>query len=747
MWFRTSLVIGALICAGLQTSCSESKPGRAPTEPVDAIGPDAIPTDVSGTDTTPDTAPDTVPDTVPDTTPEPDIVEPPVEGAAITCELMGSAGDRIDCPVHIARAAESFKPATEVALAVSYGADFASLESIIELTCAGDNCLEKVVSGSGDATGQTASGHALTLSPGGLEAWSGEGSMEFKHPVGGVAVSLAYIDATGTVVGDSLVVMLRFALTEALDVPRLVTVTLDQALAAAGESLPVASKPPLLVTADAGGCGDEVCFDGNPCTDDSCENGACVFTPREGACDDGNACTANDSCEDGTCVGDAAAAADAPCTGEDLCAEVGTCDGSGSCAYDSALSVDCSALTGPCAEATCNPATGTCLMTAKSGGSCDDGDACTTGDACNDTGNCSGEPVLCDDSVDCTHNTCEPDTGCVFVAQDGACDDGNPCTTNTCGSDGCTTAEVDGGCDDGDSCTLNDACSSGLCMGEPDIASCGCAVDEDCAPLSAADLCQGEFQCLEGICTKVPGSAVVCPTDGYECMDEWTCAPDTGECSAEVSTNCDDEMSCTVDSCSVSKGCQYEVVDLCPLGPLCTISGSTGDTVECVLRVARGSAEHLPATGANTRFGWDGTKLALDQLVDSYCFGGGCWPFDALNCAADGTGCSSQPLQSGHSMLVVPNDLADWKDWVSITFVHQSSVDTALTAAVLNSDGGVGDAANVITLRFKLLEDIPPDNPETVEYTEASFDRVDMPLQASIEETLDGSAVITGGAE
>ena len=82
VWFRTSLVIGALICAGLQTSCSESKPGRAPTEPVDAIGPDAIPTDVSGTDTTPDTAPDTVPDTVPDTTPEPDIVEPPVEGAA-----------------------------------------------------------------------------------------------------------------------------------------------------------------------------------------------------------------------------------------------------------------------------------------------------------------------------------------------------------------------------------------------------------------------------------------------------------------------------------------------------------------------------------------------------------------------------------------------------------------------------------------------------------------------------------------
>jgi hypothetical protein len=748
MWIRIVVLSLALAWAGTLTGCSESKTGRAPEAPIDATGPDVVTNDVAEGDTVPDTAPE------PDTTPEPDappqhdVVEPPVDAAAVTCELQGAAGDLVDCPVHIARAAEAFAPSTEVTVGVSYASEAASLEKIVELTCAGGNCLETLVSGGSGATGAIASGHEVSLSPGELTDWLGAGSFHLKHPAGTVAISQAYIDTTGAVVGDSLVVMLRFLLTETLDTPRLVTLTLEEALSGTGDTLPVASQQPVLITADSGGgCGDTVCFDGNPCTDDTCEDGACVFSPREGSCDDGNACTSSDTCSDGVCVGDAAAASGATCTGANLCTEVGTCDGAGECAFDEALSVDCSDVAGSCAEATCNPTTGTCLLTAKTGESCDDADMCTSGDTCDDSGNCTGQVVVCDDSVACTTNGCDPATGCVYTPQDSECNDANPCTSNTCGDQGCAVADLDGGCDDGDSCTLDDACMAGACSGTPDIATCGCAVDEDCGPLSAADLCQGEFQCLDGVCTKVPGSAVVCPTNGYQCMDSWTCGADTGECSAQADTNCDDAMSCTVDSCSASKGCQYEFVDLCPLGPLCEISGSAGDTVECVLRVARGSGEHLPATGANTRFGWDGSKLALEQLVDSYCFGGGCWPFDALTCAADGSGCSSQPLQSGHSMLVVPNDLTDWTDWISITFIHQSSVDTPLTQALLNADGEVGEKANVITLRFKLQEDIPPDDPETIEYTEASFDRVDMPLKASIEDTLDGSAVITGGAE
>jgi hypothetical protein len=355
--------------------------------------------------------------------------------------------------------------------------------------------------------------------------------------------------------------------------------------------------------------------------------------------------------------------------------------------------------------------------------------------------------IACDDSVACTADSCDAATGCVYTAEDSACDDGNPCTTHTCSDAGCDVANVEGGCDDGDSCSLDDTCTNGVCGGTPDIAACGCAIDADCGPLEAANLCLGELACLDGVCTKIPGTQVICPSDGYQCQDGWNCAPETGQCGALTDTDCDDSLECTVDSCSPSKGCLYEVVDLCPLGPLCEISGAKDETVECTLRVARASAELLPATGANVRFGWDGTKLALDQLVDSYCFGASCWPFDALTCGADGTGCSSQPLQSGHSMLLVPNDMADWADWVSVTFVHQSSVDVPVTPAVVGPNGEVGADARVVGFRFKLLDDIPDTEPITVEYTEASFDRVDLPLTASVESSSTGSVVVTGGAE
>jgi cysteine-rich repeat protein len=44
------------------------------------------------------------------------------------------------------------------------------------------------------------------------------------------------------------------------------------------------------------------CDDSEICTDDSCDSvGGCVFTPADGYCDDGDACTALDRCSDGVC--------------------------------------------------------------------------------------------------------------------------------------------------------------------------------------------------------------------------------------------------------------------------------------------------------------------------------------------------------------------------------------------------------------------------------------------------------------
>jgi hypothetical protein len=105
------------------------------------------------------------------------------------------------------------------------------------------------------------------------------------------------------------------------------------------------------------------CDDGNDCTSDSCENGACKHTPRSGACkDDGNKCT-DDVCQGGACTH--------PPTNEG-----GKCDDGNE----------------QCGEAKCQA--GACKYDnqAKEGQPCDDEKLCTDEDKCQ-SGTCKGEPV------------------------------------------------------------------------------------------------------------------------------------------------------------------------------------------------------------------------------------------------------------------------------------------------------------------------------------------------------------------
>jgi len=64
-----------------------------------------------------------------------------------------------------------------------------------------------------------------------------------------------------------------------------------------------------------GGCGD-----GNSCTTDTCEEGLCVSKNNTASCDDGLACTTNDTCSDGVCAG-----ADACGAGKRCDAATGQC--------------------------------------------------------------------------------------------------------------------------------------------------------------------------------------------------------------------------------------------------------------------------------------------------------------------------------------------------------------------------------------------------------------------------------------
>lgn len=121
---------------------------------------------------------------------------------------------------------------------------------------------------------------------------------------------------------------------------------------------------------------------------------SCDYAPRTGGCDDGLACTTNDSCAAGACTGTPLPCGPAP-----------TCRAPGNC----------------------NEPSGTCTFAPLpvGTGSCNDGDNCTTGDACDGDGGCRGTPVTCTPTQCQTNNGCSAGGMCQFNPRTGqSCDAG-----------------------------------------------------------------------------------------------------------------------------------------------------------------------------------------------------------------------------------------------------------------------------------------------------------------------------------
>ncbi len=134
------------------------------------------------------------------------------------------------------------------------------------------------------------------------------------------------------------------------------------------------------LTVDDCGCtSSSECDDGNPCTDDICDEVlGCVNPNNTAPCDDGNACTTIDVCN------------------------AGSCTGSGS--------LDCDD-TNPCTDDSCDPGLG--CVNSNNTAPCDDGDACTAVDVCAG-GSCVGsDPLTCDDGDFCNGvESCDSGSGC-----------------------------------------------------------------------------------------------------------------------------------------------------------------------------------------------------------------------------------------------------------------------------------------------------------------------------------------------
>ncbi len=304
-------------------------------------------------------------------------------------------------------------------------------------------------------------------------------------------------------------------------------------------------------TCSGGACGGSSlsCDDGNECTDDSCNPATgCGYADNSNACDDDHACTGNDVCFEGDCVG-------TPIPGCVECTDDSQCDDGNGCTDD-----------------TCDPSEA--CVHANNSQACDDDNACTTNDACNDGACLGGPPLPCGDGNICTDDSCVPAIGCVHVNNNNPCNDGSACTTgdmciggacvggpppvcnddNECTDDscdpasGCVFIHSTHACDDRDACTTHDRCVYGRCRGRPlscddynpytvDYCHRGACfhilmsghgdggTEAECLSADDCDdgiFCNGVERCDLSTGRCVEGAEVICPP-GFKCQETRGC--------------------------------------------------------------------------------------------------------------------------------------------------------------------------------------------------------------------------------
>ncbi|MEW6426490.1 MAG: hypothetical protein AB1568_00500 [Thermodesulfobacteriota bacterium] len=152
------------------------------------------------------------------------------------------------------------------------------------------------------------------------------------------------------------------------------------------------------------------------------------------------------------------------------------------------------------------------------------------------------------------------------------------------------------------------------------------------------------------------------------------------------------------------------------------LSGASGQEVTVPFVLARKTQAITPVSGMDFKLVWDPTLLAVDHFqAGESCYGQfGCFPNLFPDC--NPAGCTWGTLPTGHSIIAVPKNLADWRDRGVLMMVHLGATDIPLNSAYLDGNGQViGDDQVVFTATFTLQADIPPENPATVWMAGASF--------------------------
>jgi hypothetical protein len=299
---------------------------------------------------------------------------------------------------------------------------------------------------------------------------------------------------------------------------------------------------------------DVDCDDGYACTVDSCgePGGSCTFTPTNSLCGPGNFCDPGNPADldDDGCVDAQPCSTDAECDDLDDCNGIETCNS----VCQPGMPVDCNDGVG-CTIDVCNPAGGTCEHLPVDD-VCDDGLQCNGVESCSETLDCvNGAPPSCNDGIACTDDFCQEGVGCASSPNNGfcsngqfcdgveqcapgmaganaqgcragvpvVCDDGVACTTDTCNetTDSCSSAPNNAACPCGQTCDPVNGCGSfcqvATCQGK--VYACGNCIDDDndCGIDSGDTQCLGPCQNNEtGFYGDIPGqNSAPCKMDCY----------------------------------------------------------------------------------------------------------------------------------------------------------------------------------------------------------------------------------------
>ncbi|MEC9071896.1 MAG: hypothetical protein VX938_05925, partial [Myxococcota bacterium] len=343
------------------------------------------------------------------------------------------------------------------------------------------------------------------------------------------------------------------------------------------------------------------------CTLDLCSPEGCQFMNTTNPCDDGNACTTQDTCS--------------PFTGD--------CNG------------------GPSAN-------------------CNDDNPCTT-DMCVLGQGCVHlyPEIKCDDKNDCNGQDNDWCIGgiCQNVGADyTSCDDQNPCTTDSCdqvGGGGCSHEFNNAPCNDNNPCTQNDICMEGVC-GSTDLADCddgnpctddtcteiGCIHEYNTAPCNDDNECTVGDSCFNGVC----GSELLTCEDDNPCTDD-DCdenigcvfnpvAPCCGNGAVEGGENCDDGNFNDGDGCN--NDC---IIEDCPPGTaqvegLCWVHALNWDPVNSAHQAACASIGKSK-TNTNVTMNWNEDTLAKVAVALGYTSIGD------YSDSAHGMWCNNDTMQCG----------------------------------------------------------------------------------------------------